>query len=104
MRNAAGGSRARSSGTPAQHPRGSLSLCTEPRSCVGRLGIQILPSRQGGRIGEAVLRELPAEAAREHVPVSLGVLHGNPARRLYERLGFRLAAETERSATLIWSA
>jgi ribosomal protein S18 acetylase RimI-like enzyme len=66
--------------------------------------IQILPSRQGQGVGEAMLRELLAEAARAHVPVSLGVLHGNPARRLYERLGFRLVAETESSATLIWRA
>ncbi|KHK59285.1 GCN5 family acetyltransferase [Burkholderia sp. A9] len=66
--------------------------------------IQILPSRQGQGIGAAVLRELLAEAAREHVPVALGVLRGNPARRLYERLGFQLVAETERSATLIWRA
>ncbi|WP_063552528.1 GNAT family N-acetyltransferase [Burkholderia territorii] len=66
--------------------------------------IQILPSRQGQGIGEAVLRALLLEAAREHVPVSLSVLHGNPARRLYERLGFRLVAETETSATLMWRA
>lgn len=66
--------------------------------------IQILPSRQRQGIGEAVLRELLIEAAREHVPVSLSVLHGNPARRLYERLGFRLVEDTETSATLMWRA
>lgn len=66
--------------------------------------IQILPSRQGQGIGEAVLRELLVDAARENVPVSLGVLHGNPARRLYERLGFRLVSETDSSANLIWHA
>jgi|GEM_PF-710211 len=66
--------------------------------------IQILPSRQGQGIGEAVLRALLSEAAREPVPVSLSVLHGNPARRLYERLGFRLVSETDSSANLIWHA
>ncbi|RQS06116.1 N-acetyltransferase [Burkholderia sp. Bp8991] len=66
--------------------------------------IQILPSRQGRGIGEAVLRELLSEAAREPVPVSLSVLHGNPARRLYERLGFWLLSETDSSANLIWHA
>ncbi|WP_321790342.1 GNAT family N-acetyltransferase [Burkholderia pyrrocinia] len=64
--------------------------------------IQILPSRQGRGIGEAVLRQLLAEAAREYVPVSLSVLRGNPARRLYERLGFRLVSETEHGANLVW--
>ncbi|MBJ9966886.1 GNAT family N-acetyltransferase [Burkholderia seminalis] len=66
--------------------------------------IQILPAHQGRGIGDAVLRALLADAAREHVPVSLSVLHGNPARRLYERLGFRLASETDTSANLIWRA
>ena len=66
--------------------------------------IQILPARQGRGIGEAVLRELLTDAARENVCVSLSVLHGNPARRLYERLGFRPASETETSASLVWHA
>ena len=66
--------------------------------------IQILPARQGQGIGEAVLRELLTDAARENVCVSLSVLHGNPARRLYERLGFRPASETETSASLVWHA
>ncbi|UTV58875.1 GNAT family N-acetyltransferase [Burkholderia arboris] len=66
--------------------------------------IQILPAHQGRGIGEAVLNALLADAAREHVPVSLSVLHGNPARRLYERLGFRLASETGTSASMIWRA
>lgn len=66
--------------------------------------IQILPARQGQGIGEAVLRELLADAARANVPVSLSVLHGNPARRLYERLGFRIESETETSASMIWRA
>lgn len=64
--------------------------------------IQILPARQGQGIGEAVLRELLSDAARAHVPVSLSVLRGNPARRLYERLGFRLGSETEHGANLVW--
>ncbi|QTD94255.1 hypothetical protein J4G50_19415 [Burkholderia anthina] len=55
-------------------------------------------------MGEAVLRELLTEAAREHVPVSLSVLHGNPARRLYERLGFRFASETATGTNLLWYA
>ncbi|AXF24805.1 GNAT family N-acetyltransferase [Burkholderia pyrrocinia] len=66
--------------------------------------IQIHPARQGRGIGEAVLHELLTDAARENVPVSLSVLHGNPARRLYERLGFRVASETDTSASLVWRA
>jgi ribosomal protein S18 acetylase RimI-like enzyme len=66
--------------------------------------IQILPAHQGRGIGEAVLGALLADAARERVPVSLSVLHGNPARRLYERLGFRVVSETGTSANMIWPA
>ncbi|AIO45059.1 TPA: GNAT family N-acetyltransferase [Burkholderia cenocepacia] len=66
--------------------------------------IQILPARQGHGIGEAVLHALLTDAARAHVPVSLSVLHGNPARRLYERLGFRVASDTDTSANMIWHA
>lgn len=66
--------------------------------------IQVLPECQGRGIGAAVLHALLTDAARAHVPVSLSVLHGNPARRLYERLGFRVTSETETSATMIWRA
>ncbi|WP_423382401.1 GNAT family N-acetyltransferase [Burkholderia sp. LMG 32019] len=63
--------------------------------------IQILPAHQGRGIGEAVLNALLADAARARVPVSLSVLHGNPARRLYERLGFRVESQTDTSASMI---
>ncbi|KUZ75435.1 GCN5 family acetyltransferase [Burkholderia ubonensis] len=64
--------------------------------------IQILPAHQGKGIGNAVLRDVLADATRAGVPVSLSVLQGNPARRLYEQLGFRLVTETPIDATLTW--
>ncbi|NHV26831.1 N-acetyltransferase [Burkholderia sp. D-99] len=66
--------------------------------------IQILPDHQGRGIGEAVLNALLTDAARKRVPVSLSVLRGNPARRLYERLGFRVESQTDTSASMIWRA
>ncbi|AQT51716.1 GNAT family N-acetyltransferase [Burkholderia orbicola] len=66
--------------------------------------IQILPARQGQGIGKAVLHALLTDAAHARVPVSLSVLHGNPARRLYKRLGFRVASETDTSASMVWHA
>jgi ribosomal protein S18 acetylase RimI-like enzyme len=56
--------------------------------------IQILPGYQGRGIGTAVIRAMLGEAHQAHVSVSLSVLHGNPARRLYERLGFEVAGTT----------
>jgi ribosomal protein S18 acetylase RimI-like enzyme len=56
--------------------------------------IQVLPELQCRGIGTAVLKGLIAEASMRGVPVELSVLVANPrARRLYERLGFRVTAE-----------
>lgn len=59
--------------------------------------IQIVPALQGTGLGGAVIRNLLEEAARAGVAVSLQVLKVNPARRLYERLGFTITADTGHS-------
>jgi len=56
--------------------------------------IEILPQWQGRGIGTCVIRSVLAEAAGRRKPVALQVLKVNPARRLYERLGFRKVGET----------
>ena len=61
------------------------------------LQVQLLPSRQGVGIVSSLLRSLLAEAKMASVPVTLNVLKVNPARRLYERLGFRVVSESEHS-------
>lgn len=50
--------------------------------------IEIRPDLQGSGIGTRVLRHLAAKAARNSKPLVLEVIDVNPARRLYERLGF----------------
>jgi ribosomal protein S18 acetylase RimI-like enzyme len=50
--------------------------------------IAIDPRYQGQGIGTAVLTELLAQADQRHLPTRLQVFDINPARRLYERLGF----------------
>ncbi|HYD78748.1 MAG TPA: GNAT family N-acetyltransferase [Paucimonas sp.] len=57
--------------------------------------IQIAPEFQGKGHGEAVVRTILAEAAAAGVGVELYVLKVNPARRLYEKLGFRVFDEDE---------
>lgn len=64
--------------------------------------IQVLPDRQRKGIGTHVLNEVLIRAGREGVSVTLSVLHGNPARNLYERLGFRVVSETSTNAKLTW--
>lgn len=45
-----------------------------------------------GGLGTAILKELLAEADAVGLPVKLGVLHGSPANRFYERHGFSKVA------------
>jgi ribosomal protein S18 acetylase RimI-like enzyme len=55
--------------------------------------VQLAPALQGRGIGRSLLQEILAEAARAGVPVSLSVLKANPAKRLYEELGFEVFGE-----------
>lgn len=52
--------------------------------------IALLPQHRGAGLGSALVRELLDESARSGVPVRLYVEHENPAKRLYDRLGFRV--------------
>lgn len=58
------------------------------------LQIQLLPQLQRGGLGTALVRDVIAEARKAGVTVELDVLKMNPARRLYERLGFRIVRES----------
>jgi len=59
--------------------------------------IQIAPAKQGMGLGSSILKKLLADAVQAHVSVSLSVLKANPARQLYERLGFRIVGENEQA-------
>lgn len=50
--------------------------------------IALLPAHQGKGIGTEVIRSVMAEAKEKGKPVILSVLKPNPAKALYERLGF----------------
>ena len=57
------------------------------------LSIAVLPEYRGQGIGTALLERLLELAAPCHPAVCLSVSAGNPARRLYERMGFRLVRD-----------
>jgi ribosomal protein S18 acetylase RimI-like enzyme len=67
--------------------------------------IAILPVLQNQGIGTALIRQVLVEAARNDQPVTLQVLRGNPARRLYERLGFVITDQNDERCFMIhWLA
>ena len=57
--------------------------------------IQLAPELQGQGLGEALLQEYIAEARAAGRDVTLHVLKANPARGLYERLGFVVEGEND---------
>ena len=54
-----------------------------------KVSIGVKPSARGQGVGENLMRALIGEAARRGLGLCLSVRSENPARRLYERLGFR---------------
>jgi ribosomal protein S18 acetylase RimI-like enzyme len=69
------------------------------------IDIALLPEHRGAGIGSALLGALIAEARREQKPLTIHVEHGNPAQRLYQRLGFRFTgSETGVYRLMEWRA
>ena len=56
------------------------------------IDIALLPDHRGRGIGARLLRDVLHEATAAGLPVRLSVERSNPARSLYERLGFRTVA------------
>jgi len=55
--------------------------------------VQLSPSLQGQGFGTQLLKQLVSEAQAANAELRLSVLKANPARRVYERLGFTVIAE-----------
>ncbi|MFA6072638.1 MAG: GNAT family N-acetyltransferase [Candidatus Woesearchaeota archaeon] len=56
--------------------------------------IQLLPKYQGRGIGTKILQDLIIHAKLNKIDLDLKVLKINPAKRLYERIGFIICKET----------
>lgn len=66
--------------------------------------IYIVPAEQGRGIGTDILKTLQARATALGRPLRLNVLVNNPARRLYERLGFRIERSDPMKHYMTWTA
>lgn len=67
------------------------------------LDLMILPAFRGRGIGALIVRGLCAQASVERKPVTLQVHPLNPARRLYQRLGFATReARTGPFLEMVW--
>ena len=53
------------------------------------MSIGVKPNARGQGVGSKLMRALIGEAGRHGLGLCLSVRSENPARRLYERLGFR---------------
>lgn len=74
-------------------PIGRLLVAREPGH-IHLVDIALLAGHRGAGIGGALLRGLLADGDARRVPVRLSVLRGNPALRLYERLGFAITGDS----------
>lgn len=66
--------------------------------------LQLLPDRQGRGLGAQLLRGLQREAEQAGAALELSVLERNPARRLYQRLGFVDIRHADGEFLMRWSA
>ena len=81
---------------------GYLCVAREART-IRLVDIALLRSARGRGLGETLLRQLLADAAQRGAEVRLSVRRENPARRLYERLGFVTTGSNELCEELVWS-
>jgi ribosomal protein S18 acetylase RimI-like enzyme len=68
------------------------------------MDIALLPAYRNRGIGTSLIRDLIDEAARMARPLRLHVEFFNPARRLYERLGFKKIGEYGIYSEMEWRA
>lgn len=81
---------------------GAAILCRRPHE-IRLVDLALLPAFRNLGIGTALLRLLQAEAERTHRRVGLQVQRRNPARRLYERLGFVKTSQTPSHLSMVWT-
>ena len=76
------------------HPVGLLKVSRDDRNWKV-IQIQLVSKLQGQGLGTTLLKQVIAEAVAAGASLTLSVLKANPARLLYQRLGFVVEGESE---------
>ena len=66
--------------------------------------VQILPAYQGFGIGSNLIVRLCEEAVKDNLSVGLSVLKSNPAKKLYDRLGFKVIESNSSEYEMVYGA
>ena len=66
------------------------------------LDVSVVTEMRGQGIATECLRGVQRQAAQDKLAVDLQVVVGNPAQRLYERLGFRAVGASEVRQAMTW--
>lgn len=98
------------------YPGASLDVVERAARAVGRLyvarwareirlmDVAVVPEERGRGLGTALVQAVLEEGRRTGKTVTIHVEHLNPARRLYERLGFRPVEDKGMYLFFEWSA
>lgn len=86
-----------------QQPVGELLLNHTPGE-IRVVDLCISSAYRGRGVATQLLSELQQEAAAKAAMITLSVDHGNPARRLYKRLGFQEIASDALQVEMHWRA
>jgi ribosomal protein S18 acetylase RimI-like enzyme len=76
------------------HKESGMLSVEERETDIFLRAIEIHPDYQGKGIGTGIIKRIIADGVQKMKPVYLRVLKVNPAKRLYDRLGFSVIEET----------
>jgi ribosomal protein S18 acetylase RimI-like enzyme len=89
-------------GREEETPVGRL-LVDRKTDCWRVVDIAVLAHYRGRGLGTAALKECQSKSCAAGVRLELAVRPENPARRLYERLGFHAVSEDAATVQMIWN-
>jgi ribosomal protein S18 acetylase RimI-like enzyme len=77
-------------------------LLSDTDNDIRLVDLSLLPDSRNLGIGTTLLKHLQTEASVTNRPIRLSVLKQNPAKRLYERIGFSITGDNDIYAYMEW--